>query len=67
MNKQTVLEALSNTMRFKGYSHRTERSYKSWIIRYIDFCVHHPSGSSQDKVKGFLTHLVRDLNNSHST
>ncbi len=67
MNKETVIEALSNTMRFKGYSHRSERSYRSWIIRYIDFCVRNPAGTSQDKVRGFLTYLVRDLNNSHCT
>lgn len=67
MNKQKALEAFSNTMRFIGNSPRTERTYRTWISRYIDFCMQNRQGSSEEKVTAFLTYLVKDLRCSHST
>lgn len=67
MNKKTALEAFSNVMRFSYYSPRTEKTYKVWIIRYIDFCRKHPNGTSADKATAFLTDLAKTQKCSPST
>lgn len=67
MNRETVLEAFANSMRFKHYSPRTEKAYRGWIIRFIDYCRANPKGTSREKVVGFLTQLVRNGRNSQNT
>ena len=58
MKMQDALTAVRNTVRFKGYSLKTERSYLGWCKRYFLFCQRHPAGTSEEKIKCFLTELV---------
>lgn len=61
---------MRRTMRRRHYSIRTERSYCSWVTRYILF---HKMRSRDDlkdgeaKIETFLTHLAMDLHVSSST
>jgi len=66
----TLLDEMRRTMRRRHYSIRTERSYCSWVKRYIFF---HKMRSRDDlkdgepKIEAFLTHLAMDLHVSPST
>jgi integron integrase len=53
------LESIRTDMRLRGYSLRTEKSYLSWIVRYIRF-IHnqHPREVSPLEITRFLTHLA---------
>lgn len=61
------LEILRNTIRFKHYSLKTEKSYLGWCRRFFVFCQQHPVGTSEEKVKAFLSWLVNSRNVSEST
>jgi len=60
----TLLDEMRRTMRRRHYSIRTERSYCSWVKRYILF---HKMRSRDDlkngepKIEAFLTHLAMDI------
>lgn len=60
----TLLDEMRRTMRRRHYSIRTERSYCSWVKRYILF---HKMRSrdvlneGEPKIEAFLTHTVMDL------
>lgn len=58
MDINQALEMTRNTIRFKHYSLKTEKSYLGWLKRYGLYCQRHPAGSSEDKIKGFLGELV---------
>ncbi|MCK9526825.1 MAG: phage integrase N-terminal SAM-like domain-containing protein [Limnochordia bacterium] len=62
MNMQEALAAVRNTVRFKRYSLKTERSYLGWCARYFAYCQRHPAGTSEEKIKGFLTELAERRN-----
>lgn len=41
-------------------SERTERTYRNWIIRYVNFCGRrHPRDCGTREVRGFLEHLAQ--------
>ena len=67
MNMQDALTAVRNTVRFKRYSLKTERSYLGWCARYFAFCQRHPAGTSEEKIKGFLTELADRRNVAAAT
>src|SRR5690606_9868421 len=53
------LESIREDMRLRGYSLKTEKSYLSWIKRFILFSgKRHPSELGADEVRDFLTHLA---------
>ncbi len=55
------LESLRADMRLRGYSIRTEKSYVSWVRRYIHFIGNrHPENAAAPQVKAFLTWLAVD-------
>jgi site-specific recombinase XerD len=55
------LESVREDMRLRGYSLRTEKSYLSWIKRFILYsCKRHPSEMDGAEVRDFLTHLAVD-------
>jgi hypothetical protein len=66
----TLLGEMRRTMRRRHYSIRSERSYCSWVKRYILF---HKMRSRDDlkngepKIESFLTHLAMDIRVSPST
>jgi len=62
------LDQVSDLLRLKHYSIRTEASYISWIKRYILYHnKRHPKDMGKKEVEAFLTHLAVDLNVASST
>ena len=54
-----LLEQVSEAIRLKHYSYRTEQTYKDWIKRYILFHdKRHPKEMSVPEIRQFLTHLL---------
>ena len=54
-----LLDQLRDSVRLKGYSIRTEKTYAQWVLRYILF--HHkihPKDLNETHVEAFLTHLA---------
>jgi len=63
-----LLDKVRVRIRLKGYSIRTEKSYVSWIRRFILFHgKRHPNELGNSDIENFLSHLVMDFNVSSST
>ncbi len=61
MEKPTkkLLEQVSDVIRLKHYSYKTEKSYVNWIKRYILFHKkRHPREVGGKEIEEFLTHLA---------
>ncbi|MES9818905.1 MAG: integron integrase, partial [Candidatus Thiodiazotropha sp.] len=55
-------------LRIKHYSYKTEKSYVSWVKRFIYFHkMRHPTEMGTQDVRAFLNHLAVDRNVSAST
>lgn len=67
MKLAELREAARNTIRFRQMSYRTEKTYMGWIERFARWCVDNPNGTHEEKIRGYLTHLARDLNVSATT
>ncbi len=70
-NPKTWKEAFTkfiNEIRFQHLSYSTEKTYRSWIRRFISFCNNTlPEQITSSHVKRFLVHLAVDRNVSAST
>ena len=56
-----LLEQVSDQIRLKHYSYRTEETYVQWIRRYIVFHnKRHPKEMGTPEIEAFLTHLAID-------
>ena len=63
-----LLDQLRDRIRLKNYSYRTEKSYVSWIRRFIFFHnKRHPREMGHLEIEAFLTHLVVERNVAPST
>jgi len=63
-----LLEEVSDILRLKHYSFRTEKSYLQWIKRFILFhSKQHPANLIANHIRDFLSDLVRSKNVSSST
>ena len=63
-----LLDKVRQCIRLKGYSIRTEKSYVSWIKRYILFHdKRHPQDMGKLEIEAFLYHLVMKRNVASST
>ena len=63
-----LLDKVRQCIRLKGYSIRTEKSYVSWIKRYIIFHgKQHPQDMGKPEIEAFLSHLVLKRNVASST
>jgi len=63
-----LLDQVSDALRLKHYSYRTEQTYKDWIKRYILFHgKRHPKDMGVQEIQAFLTHLAIEKNVSAST
>ena len=63
-----LLDLVSETLRLKHYSHRTEKSYLQWIKRFILFHnKQHPENLGAKEIRDFLSFLVKSKNVSAST
>ena len=58
-----LLDRVRQCIRLKGYSIRTEKSYVSWIKRFILFHgKRHPQEMGKPEIETFLSHLVMKRN-----
>jgi integron integrase len=63
-----LLDQVSDAIRTKHYSYRTEQTYKDWIKRYILFHdKRHPKDMGADEVEAFITHLAVERHVAAST
>ena len=63
-----LLEQVSDVIRVKRYSYKTEKSYISWIKRYVLFHDKwHPKEMDNAEIAAFLTHLVVEEHVAAST
>ncbi len=63
-----LLDQLSDTLRAKHYSYRTEETYLDWVRRYILFHhKKHPSQMGADQIRAFIVHLATERNVAAST
>lgn len=54
-----LLDRLSQALRSRHYSPRTERAYRRWAKRFILFHrVRHPAEMGEEEINAFLTHLA---------
>ncbi|RLC75453.1 MAG: integron integrase [Chloroflexi bacterium] len=66
--KKKLLDRVSDAIRLKHYSPRTEEAYVGWIRRYILFHrKRHPREMGASEIEAFLSHLVVDRNVAAST
>lgn len=63
-----LLERVSDAIRRKHYSYRTEQTYMHWIKRYIFFHnTRHPAEMGAPEIEAYLTHLAVDQKVSATT
>jgi integrase len=63
-----LLDRVRDMLRVKHYSIRTEKSYLSWIRRFILFHdKRHPNDMGAREIEAFLTHLAVEKNVAAST
>jgi integron integrase len=61
MEKPKLMQRVSNELRARHYSRRTEEAYVSWIKRFIFFHnKRHPASMGGDEVNAFLTYLATE-------
>jgi integron integrase len=66
--KPKLLAQLSQAMRSRHYSRRTEATYIQWVKRFIFFHhVRHPQEMAEPEINAFLTHLAVKEHVSAST
>ncbi len=67
-NPPKLLDRVRHRIRLKGHALSTEKSYVSWIKRFIHYHgTRHPQEMGKPEVEAFLTHLVIDANVAPST
>lgn len=65
---QKLFDVVGNILRRKHYSLKTERSYISWIRRFISYHkMRHPREMGKYEIESFLTHLAVDRKVASST
>lgn len=68
MAEMKLMDRVQQRIRLKGYSIRTEKTYMTWIKRFILFHnKRHPEQMGEKEIESYLTHLAMDLNISPST
>jgi len=66
--KKKLLDQVSETLRNRHYSPRTEKTYLSWVRQYILYHnKKHPGQMGVPEINAFITHLVSERNVSIST
>ncbi|QDP01420.1 integron integrase [Thalassotalea sp. PS06] len=68
MNKSPFLENIRHVLRTKHYSIQTEKTYLTWIRRFILFNQkRHPADMGEEEVSRFLSHLAVERKVTSST
>lgn len=66
--KSPFLQSVQDAMRLRGYSIATERTYLTWIRRYINFVgKRHPAEVPVEEISRYLTYLAAKRNVSINT
>jgi len=66
--KPSLLDALEQEMRLRGYSQKTIKAYKSCLRAFIRYVApEHPKSVSVEKVREFLLHLIEEKEYAPST
>jgi integron integrase len=66
--KPKLLDRLSDAIKSRHYSRSTEKTYRSWVKRFICFHgVRHPEEMAEKEVNAFVTHLAVEGKVSAST
>jgi site-specific recombinase XerD len=56
-----LVECVSDAIRIKHYSQRTEKTYKDWIVRFILFHnKRHPKDMGAEEIQAFISHLTTE-------
>jgi integron integrase len=68
MANSKLLERVSEEIRRRNYSYRTEQSYVRWIVRFVKFNrLTHPKDMDEDEVVNFLNWLANERDVAAST
>jgi len=63
-----LLDQVTDAIRIKHYSLRTEKTYKDWIVRYILFHnKRHPKDMGAEEIQAFIAHLATERTLSASS
>ncbi|MBI5838724.1 MAG: integron integrase [Chloroflexi bacterium] len=63
-----LMEQVSDALRAKHYSYRTEQTYTDWIKRYILFHhKRHPKDMGETEIRAFIAHLTSERKVATST
>ena len=63
-----LMEQVSDALRTKHYSYRTEQTYRDWIKRYIIFHgKRHPKDMGEQEIRAFIAHLAAERKVAVST
>jgi integron integrase len=63
-----LMEQVSDALRTKHYSYRTEQTYKDWIKRFILFHgKRHPKDMGENEIRAFIAHLTAERKVAVST
>jgi integron integrase len=63
-----LMEQVSDALRTKHYSYRTEQTYVDWIKRYINFHnKRHPNEMGENEIRAFIAHLASERKVAAST
>ena len=63
-----LMDQVREVLRFHHYAHNTEKSYISWILKYIRFHnKKHPKDMGKPEIEAFLSHLAVNCGVSSST
>jgi integron integrase len=63
-----LMDQVSDALRTKHYSYRTEQTYTDWIKRYILFHgKRHPKDMGENEIRAFITHLATERKVAAST
>ena len=63
-----LMDQVREVLRFHHYAYNTEKSYISWMLKYIRFHnKKHPKDMGKQEIEAFLSHLAINRNVSAST
>jgi integron integrase len=68
LHGKKLMDQVSDALRTKHYSYRTEQTYKDWIKRYILFHnKKHPKDMGENEIRAFIAHLASERKVAAST
>jgi len=63
-----LMDQVREVLRFHHYAYNTEKSYISWILKYIRFHnKKHPKDMGKQDIEAFLSHLAINRTAKHGS